>query len=77
MATVEQKAQSVFPVNRWIHSNSTLCLSEFDSCLPQNDKHSEQRSKELDKKRESYKLMQAIPGGPQQVIKDEDYCYLV
>ncbi|XP_067951980.1 polyunsaturated fatty acid 5-lipoxygenase-like [Watersipora subatra] len=67
VATVEPKPESVFPVNRWIHANDTLCISEYDSCLPKDDKHFEQRVKELEKKRALYQLVENIPGAPHQV----------
>jgi hypothetical protein len=57
---------SIFPVIRWINADDKILLSEFDCSLPSDDKNPEQRKKELDKKREMYKLVEKVDGGPKQ-----------
>lgn len=60
------KAVSIFPVIRWINADDKILLSEFDCSLPSDDKNPEQRKKELDKKREMYRLVEKVDGGPKQ-----------
>ena len=58
---------SYFPVNRWICANKSLTLGEFDSVLPQLDKHPEQREQLLQAKRQDYVFKEKIIGAPPQV----------
>lgn len=58
---------SVFPVNRWIHADTVLRISEHNYFLPHQDKYPEQRSMELENMREQYKLVSKVPGIPKQV----------
>mgnify|MGYP001795103733 CR=1 FL=1 len=67
---MESKASSIkyqFPVNRWVKACSTIFLSEYDSCLPSADKYPEQRTKELEEKRQEYQLRETGPGLPWRV----------
>ena len=63
------ESKTIFPVLRWIHANDKLKLEEFDLSLPMFDKNPEQRAAELERKREEYKLVENIPGGPKQIAK--------
>lgn len=67
MIHLASKEQSMFPVNRWILADDKLCISEFDTSLPFEDKHLEQRAAELERKRALYKLKETVPGAPMQV----------
>ncbi|KAF6021827.1 ALOX5 [Bugula neritina] len=69
---------SIFPFHRWIHADTKLSLVEFDTTLPQFEKHPEQREKELKQKREKYILVSKILGAPRQVEilpEDEQFSY--
>ena len=63
---------SYFPVNRWICANKSLTLGEFDSVLPQLDKHPEQREQLLQAKRQDYVFKEKIIGAPPQVSLTSD-----
>lgn len=61
-------SRGVFPVTRWINVNDRLLLDEFDSSLPADDKHLEQRVQELEKKRAEYQFVENQPGLPKQIL---------
>lgn len=62
-------SQRIFPVNRWVCACDALNLVEFDSVLPQFDKHPEQRGRLLLAKRQLYNFSEKTIGGPPQVDK--------
>ena len=70
---VESKAKGMkhyFPVHRWIKAKGKFYVSEYDSCLPADDKYPVQRAKELERKQLQYELTENAPGLPMQVCSD-------
>ena len=57
----------IFPCNRWVKAERKLVLTEYDCVLPQFDECKEQRKKELEDKRDVYRLSRKAPGIPKQV----------
>ena len=67
----------VFPIVRWMRAKDKLIIQN-DSSLPQDDKHLNQRTQELEKKRKLYQLVEKIPGGPLQISElpsDEQFSH--
>ncbi|XP_070566146.1 polyunsaturated fatty acid 5-lipoxygenase-like [Ptychodera flava] len=60
------KKRYFFPVQRWVTSKHLL-LQEFDSLLPPDDPHLEQRLEELDRKKELYCFESKSKGLPAQI----------
>jgi len=56
-----------FPVLRWLRPNQRYKIEQFDTMLPQQDPNKEQRTKELEMKRELYQYGQSGPDLPVQV----------
>lgn len=57
----------IFPCNRWVKAERKLVLTEYDCVLPQFDECKEQRKKELEDKRDVYRLSRKAPGIPKQI----------
>ena len=57
----------VFPMFRWVRPNWHYLIKHLDTALPQNDSHKDQRLKELQEKRKTYKFFEKEPGLPAQV----------
>ncbi|XP_048579793.1 polyunsaturated fatty acid 5-lipoxygenase isoform X2 [Nematostella vectensis] len=57
----------VFPCHRWVKAERKLILTKYDCMLPQFDDHPEQRKRELEEKRELYRLVRKAPGIPKQI----------
>ena len=67
----------IFPCHRWVKAERRLVLTQYDCVLPQFDENSEQRRRELEEKREKYRLMRKAPGIPKQVHRSSAICISV
>jgi hypothetical protein len=54
----------IFPILRWVRPNCDFVIQQFDTSLPQFDKHEAQRKLELEEKRKTYLYDQKQPGLP-------------
>ena len=57
----------IFPCHRWVKAERRLILTQYDCVLPQFDENPQQRKRELEEKREVYRLSRKAPGIPKQV----------
>ncbi|KAL8593844.1 hypothetical protein ACOMHN_065321 [Nucella lapillus] len=60
-------AKFVFPVFRWVRPFFHYFIRHLDTSLPQQDEYREQRQKDLEEKRKTYRFCQRAPGMPAQV----------
>ena len=66
-STLQDKFVLQVPLNRWIQPNRKYVFDQFDSCLPQFDKRTEQRQSELEDKRNYYVFEKVDNGLPRRV----------
>eukprot|EP00058_Branchiostoma_floridae_P009673 XP_002595161.1 hypothetical protein BRAFLDRAFT_118621 [Branchiostoma floridae] len=64
---IGEPTKFVFPVQRWVNAGDRLFLTPYDSCLPQFEQHTDQRTRLLNLKRQLYQYKQNVEGLPVQV----------
>ena len=74
--TLQDTVVLQFPLNRWIQHDRKYVFDEFDSCLPQFDKRTEQRQQELEEKRINYVFETVDNGLPRRVSFIQIVCVM-
>ncbi|XP_035688109.1 polyunsaturated fatty acid 5-lipoxygenase-like [Branchiostoma floridae] len=73
---IGEPTKFVFPVQRWVNAGDRLFLTPYDSCLPQFEQHTDQRTRLLNLKRQLYQYKQNVEGLPVQgkdLPRDEQF----